>query len=140
MPKVPERRGRPEQLAVNIFDLTDKVHPLIREALLAGKLETDRSKIVRADKDKLDETAVILICPLLDAAVALDIIRDHDRKAKDCPTRAYLRRKPGAAWVKLSAGQRLTADVGGKLVLAPDLFGAALEVQAPKHQAEAVEF
>ena len=110
------------RLAVNIADLT-RIDPVICEMMLSGKL--GRSPIA-ADPGRPDEAAVEFICDLLTAAAACDVMRGHDRRAGDHPTRVYLRR--AVAWVKLPAAAQLTLVEDGKCVLNPEWFPALLPV------------
>lgn len=123
---------RAERLAVNLFDL-DRIDPFIREQLgLARKLVAEA---IRIDADRSDETAVAFGCPLEEAAATLDIIRDHDRRAGDHPTRAYLRRRAGGAWERMPANAVFSVIMRGQLALNADVFPSfvpAERVAAPQ--------
>jgi len=108
--------AREDQLAVNLFDV-GRIDKTIAQMLLSGKLELDRSKVIRVDKDRMDETGVVFSCKLLDAACICDILRDHDRKAGEYPTRVYVRKKGCAKFVRLTHDAVLTEVVNGKPVL-----------------------
>lgn len=110
-----------EALAANVADLT-RLPEIIRDSTLRGPdgaWVIDRTPI-RTDPDRPDEAAVRLTCPLLRAAAVLDVIRNHDRRCGDHPTRVYLRQ--ARAWERLPRDAVLTEVVDGKIVLNPAIF------------------
>lgn len=119
------------RLAINLFDLT-RLDPLVRLNLaLAAQLDAAAGPI-RVDKDQPDETAVAFKCNLLRAAALCDVIRNHDRKVGDPPTRVYLKRQ---VWARLPGATTLTV-VGedDDLRLNPTWFPEAapiVELEAP---------
>ncbi len=119
----PERK---ERLALNIFDLT-RCDPTILQMLLSGNLDTSGSYII-ADRGKVDERGVILTCNLEKAAAICDIIRNHDRKVGDYPTRVYVNRG-GETWTRITVEAQLTlaAVDGDKRILNPALFGSGVK-------------
>jgi len=114
----------PVRLAVNVCDLT-RIDPTVREILLEhggrtmGKLDV-AAGVIRTDPERLDESAVAFACDLLTAACCLDVMRDHDRRVGDPPTRCYL--KTAFAWNKLPAHAVLTLITDGKPALNPKWF------------------
>lgn len=115
-----------EGLSINLFDL-DRVDPFIREQLrIAERIDRDRGNVVRVDEKRVDETAVAFTCDLITAATICEIIRNHDRKAGDYPTRVYVRRAAGGKWEKLPNDALLTLVAGEKVVLNPRWFPKAL--------------
>lgn len=116
MPPLPQKKSRPEKLAVNLFDL-DHLHPAVRAAALGGKLA---GEAVRVDDERIDETAVEFRCPLLTAASALDVLRSEARKAGDPPIRAYIKRQ--GWWQRLPHAAVLTRVREGKVELSPEWF------------------
>jgi hypothetical protein len=108
---------RKERIGVNLFDL-QRVLPEVRGMLLAGKV--DVSRVYTTDPRRGDERAVEFTCPLLDAACICDVLREHDRRAGDDPTRVYLRREK--VWEKLPAESLLSVVEDGECVLNPKLF------------------
>lgn len=130
------KNERIERLAVNLYDITNtnRLPDSIRQMLLLDKL--DLSTPIRTDPERLDEAAVAFNCDLLSAACIIDVLRSHDRKAGDYPTRAYLRR--ASAWNKLPGHAVLTEVVDGKPRLNPDWFPQRIKGAAPGFAA--VEF
>ena len=116
-------RTEPAQLAVNICDLT-RVGKEAREMLLGGRLDVAGGPI-RTDPERLDESALAFSCDLLTAACCLDVMRDHDRRAGDYPTRCYV--KTASVWNKLPGHAVLTVAVNdhenhGRATLNPEWF------------------
>lgn len=108
MPPIPPRAPkRPEQLAINLFDL-NRLPPIVRHSLLHGQL--DLTGAFQTDKDAPDERGVRFSCELLKAAIICDIIRSEDRKAGDFPTRVYYRKEAGKAWRSLPNDTVLTEE------------------------------
>lgn len=141
MPKIKEiTDDRPERLAINIADLT-RLDEFVLRQLLGGKLDGSPT---RTDKYRADEAAVMLTCDLLTAAIACDVIREHDREAGDPVTRVYLRRVE--AWRRLPADAVLTVveREGDRqsVVLNPDVFVEDVSVESMTSPADldAVEF
>ena len=131
MPKVGEvKKGVPSptvrrtstRLAINLFDL-DRMLPMMRQTMLGGRL--DLKVAVWVDKDRLDESAVVFTCDLLEAAALCDVIRDHDRSVGDYPTRVYLCRE--SAWQRVPADAILSIVVEGKCDLNPKHFPKDVE-------------
>ncbi len=114
-PLIPERT---EQLAICLFDI-DRVDPLIRQMLLGGKLE---AKALRMDEHRPDETAVLFVCSLLDAATTCDIVRNHDRQHGDPPTRVWLRKSPEHSWIRQPGHAVFSVVNGNGLELHPWTF------------------
>lgn len=112
---------RDERLAVSLTDL-DKVDPTTRDNLLTGKLSTAKV-VVEGDTC---EAALMLTCDLLVAASALDILRNHDRKCGETPTRVYIRR--GKTWSRLSSVTMLTVVQFGTVLLNPAIFPPKIEL------------
>jgi len=128
MPLLPSERKQSdvtERLAVCLFDL-ERVEPLMFVRLLAGRVDLDRSLVIRVDPSRPDETAVPTKGPVLPAATALDLLRSENRREGDQVTRVYLDK--GRGWVRLSANAVLTVSEGGKSKLNPDIFGSQVEV------------
>ena len=111
---------RPESLAVNLFDITDtdRVPETIRDMLLGGKL--DLANAIRVDPSRFDEVAVEFTCDLLTAACICDTLRQHDRTARQHPTRVYVRK--ATAWNKVPGDAKLALVKGEKLFLNPSIF------------------
>lgn len=80
--------------------------------------------------------ALEFICPLLEAATIIDILRAWDAKANDKPTRAFVRaQRVGAAWRKIPGNAALTLMRGdvvelnrAALVIAETSTSAARDV------------
>ena len=113
--------SRRERLAVNLPDL-DRVDPTVRAILVAPFVSKLPEDLIRADKDRMDEVAVLFICDLVQAACICDTLRNHDRRAGDPPTRLYLQKKEGGAWERLPGAAVLTVMEDGRAVLNPILF------------------
>lgn len=120
-----ESRGKDphrERLAINVADLLS-LNPTVRSMLLDGKLDPDRDHVAVVDKTRGDEIAVLLVCPLLEAALACDVLRSGNRRRREPITRVYLQKRPGGSWVKLPRDAVLTGvDQDGTCHLSPDLF------------------
>lgn len=132
IPPAPDLPEEGTALAINLLDL-ERVHPTVRESLLGHGLFLLHQRPVLMDRERMmDETGLAFACPLLQAAAICDLIRDHDRKAGDTPTRVYLRRV--RAWEKVSAevslmqGDRLNPKVF------PPQRAAATDLVIPKRQ------
>lgn len=109
MSKIPSERNGDSRfsLAVNLYDL-QRVDPFVRSMMkLREKLNIDPSCLVKVDKDRADEVGILFVCDLLTAATICDVIRGHDRKASEYPTRVYLR-KSTSSWKKLGNSEVLT--------------------------------
>ena len=119
--------SRKERLAVNLYDL-ERQDPAFRGPDLLSRL--DAGAPVWVDRNRKDEHALVFCCPLLEAALIIDLLRSEDRKAGDPPTRAYVRR--GALWAKLPGNTVLT-ELGrdGKARLSRKEFPAPIEA-APR--------
>ncbi len=114
------------RLAINLLDV-ERVDPAVRGMLFGGKL--DLSKPVRVDPSRADEIGVAFTCDDLTAACICDIVRDHDRRAKDPPARVYLFRQ---VWARVPGAAALTIMVNGKPALNPEWFaGTAVEGPPP---------
>ena len=137
MPTLPSKNDTTEvRLAINLFDLHDRVPVVMRQKLLAGRLDLKRHIDMRFDRAKeADEAAVVFVCPLLEAAIICDWIRSNDRASGDYPTRLYIKRK--VSWTRIPSYVILT-EVGddGKCRLNPEEFsgfsGSILPLVAPK--------
>lgn len=125
--KEPEVNGHwaGAKLAINVADLT-RLPEAIRPMLLGGKISRS-SEIVRAEPDRGDGAAVVFDCDLLTAATVADVVRAHDRRAGEPPTRVYVRRN--VAWNRLVGDSILTVVEGGKAKLNPRVFGNGAEVE-----------
>lgn len=116
-------------LGINLFDLT-RIPAIIRECLRLGdKISHDRSRVVKVDPDRIDETVVPFVCPLLEAALVCDVIRGQDRQGGDYPTRVYLFRR---TWSKLTATAVLTLVRDGVPMLNPEWFPHDIELAPVK--------
>jgi len=107
------------RLGINIFDLGRINSSMLGMLRLAEKID---HVPIRFDLSRLDEGGVAFSCPLLDAACLCDVIRCHDRKAGDYPTRVYIFRK---AWSRLPSHAVLTRvrENGDKCELNSEWFG-----------------
>lgn len=123
MPPLPSqvKKFRPE-LAVNLLDL-DRVEPLILSMLLGGKL--DQSRVIRMDRNAMDEMGVAFTCDTVTAAACCDTLRNRDKGAKQYPTRVY--RWGGRAWSKVPGNMTLTVIQGDEVVLNPAVFRVEAE-------------
>lgn len=129
MPKLPDPPQNGQRLAVNLCDL-DRVDSSIRGMLLSGKLNLQA--LIRMDRDRPDETAVAFSCDLLTAATCCDVLRGHDLRAGDYPTRVYLFRQ---SWSKLPGSTVLTLVNDGKVFLNPEVFAGSLAIKPLARQA-----
>lgn len=127
---MPERR---ERLAINLYDLS-RLEPTIRTMLLGGRLDLSRESVVRVDLERPDETAVPFTCPLEQAAACCDVIRGHDRRSGEPPTRVYLNRLGNGSWERISGGAILV--INGRLNI--ELFRPEAKV-APVEEAKPVK-
>lgn len=114
------------RVAINLKDL-DRIVPAMRQSLLTGKLALAEGAI-RTDPARADEAAVAFCCDALTAALVCDIVRSHDRRAGDAPTRCYLFRK---AWSKVPGTVALSVVEDGQAKLNPALFGERIEAEEP---------
>jgi hypothetical protein len=122
-PKAPPRK---ERLAVNLYDL-GRLDPVFRQRVLGGRLNVDCP--VWVDRNREDEQALEFVCPLLEAALAIDIIRSQDRKTGEAATRAYVFRE---AWSRISGRMTLTElDEQGKARLSREAFPAPAPLVPP---------
>lgn len=92
---------KPVKLGINLFDIMS-VNPFIRSVLLVGKV--DLSKAIPLDPNRPDERLIEFSCPLLEAAMTLDLIRNEGRQEQQTDghgiiCRAYI--KKGETWSKL---------------------------------------
>lgn len=98
--------GRRERLGLSIFDL-DVLHPDVRRILLGGKLSLVKDQVARIDGDAVAPFR----CPLIEAAIAADLVRSECRRVGDPPPRLYI--SLASAWRRLPAEAVLTETVGG---------------------------
>ena len=134
MPKIPDKPSRPERLALNVFDLTDRVPKPIRLMLLAGKIDTNVP--IYVDRERPDEVACPLTCPLLDAACICDMLTSECRKLGQPEVRVYLG-KPVNVWARLPYGTVLTETWDGGVRLAEAVFPTKeRELVAPTYKPE----
>lgn len=110
--------SRRERIGINLGDVF-RLPELMRSTLLAGKIDL-ASGAVNTDKSRLDEAAVVFCCDLLTAACTCDIVRGHDRRVGDYPTRVYIQR--AQAWQKVSGSITLSVVEDGRAMLNPELF------------------
>ncbi len=113
------------KLAINLTDL-DRLEPTFRQKMLGRKL--DLSRVVKVNNRGLIEPGVVFTCPILEAALICDIIRNNDRLCGDPPTRAYIFRQD---WKRLRDTDVLTQVHEGKANLAPAIFTDAEIIIAP---------
>lgn len=125
----PPKPARPEKLALNLWDVT-RLHPTVA-AMLAGRVDRRKEALVWVDRTDVEETAVVLTPPLLEAACLVDVVRAGAAKIGDKVPRAYVFRK---TWARLPATAVLTTVRDGKPALAPEWFAG---VETP---IEAVEY
>lgn len=128
MPKLGQSTKPPavrDRIAINLADL-DRLSPFMRQAALGGKLGTVP---IRTDPGRPDETAVEFVCDPLVAASICDVLRSHDRKAGDVPTRVYLCR--AEAWRRVPATMMLAVIENGQPALNPAAFRLEWEAVAP---------
>lgn len=130
MPKLNEDQHR---IAINLRDL-DRADSALR-ALVAQLI---KPAPIRIDPNDLDEVAVAFACRPLQAATVCDLVREHDRRVGDAPTRVYLFRK---TWSKLPSHEALAVGTGVSLRLNPKLFPESVEhVKPSSRQAQAIDF
>jgi hypothetical protein len=128
MPRVepPSDAGeREEQLAVNLWDL-DRIDGDTRRELLGGRLAPGAAPIDLRDRFGAEDVAVVLACPLLEAAIVCDLLRNADRALNDSPTRVYIL-APGRPWARLPGTAVLTRPDG---TLNHELFPTKVEAAA----------
>jgi hypothetical protein len=116
----PVKSGRPERLALNLWDL-ERVHPQVRARILP-LLDIRRESAVWIDPDREDETACPFTCALVTAAAAADLIRGMARQCGEPPPRVYLNRLGVGSWVRLAGEAILTHLLDGRVVLSPAVF------------------
>lgn len=112
---VPGTRAVGLNLAVNLVDL-ERVPPAIREELFGCRLFLLDPEPIWMDKGNMEETGLAFACPLMQAAAICDLLREHDHRAGQTPTRVYLRKVK--AWTKL-AGDAILVKFNR---LNPDVF------------------
>lgn len=105
---------------MNLFDLTDLIPEFIRQMLLNGRI--DANVPIYVDRDRPDEVACLLTCPLLDAACICDTLNSERRKVGGREVRVYLRRHAGGTWTRLPYGTVLTEVIEGGIRLAEAAF------------------
>jgi len=137
MPKIPSRRrqellerqnGRKERLAINVYDLERADEPFLRRLELRKRL-IDRPISMDEDKKEPDVKNVALefSCDLLTAASICDVIRSHDQRSGDYPTRVYIFRK--SAWSQLSQSAILVETVDDEMRLSRKVFPQEINVE-----------
>lgn len=107
------------KLGLDIFGLDD-ISSELRKMTLTGKI--DLKHTVKVDLDKSNPTeAVVFICPLLEAAVTIDVVRSECRRLNDPIVKAYINR--GKRWERLRDTDVLTiVNEKFKGVLNPEIF------------------
>lgn len=128
MPKIPGRQETngavnpgpyQEQLAINLFD-ADRLDPLIRQRILLGKVDVHIP--IYIDRKRPDEVALRFISPLLEAALACDILCSEARKLNDPPPRIYILRPGREWWKQLPPDAVMIEIVEGKSYLHETIF------------------
>jgi hypothetical protein len=114
------------RIAINAADLT-RVDALILSMLLSRHV--DITKPIITDVRRPDEMAVEIQAPLITAANICDVIRMHDRRAGDHPTRVYVCRR--VAWEKVPSTALLCLIRNGECVLNPAVFPVDAKVVKP---------
>lgn len=110
---------RDERLAVNAPDL-DRLDPATLARLLGGRLDPAARLDLRGGNARSTDVALAFACPLVEAALACDALRELDRRAGEPPTRVYVRRR---GWSRLPGAVPLTTpDGAGGYALNPDVF------------------
>lgn len=123
MPKVGNAPAREPVLAVNLFDL-ERADTALKVKLLKGKLLPAPIRLSKRG----DDVAMTFGCPDAEAALALDLLRDADRRVGDRPTRAAVRR--GGRWEPLPDFAVLTyRDCAGRVRLSSRWFPHEEEVK-----------
>ena len=112
-----------ELVAISLEDI-ERMPAALRDKLLGGRLDLTGAQRLVGSAD----AAVVFRCPVLEAALACDIARSHDRKAGDRPSRVYIH--DGRAWRRLSERAILTLLEQGEPRLNPAVFG--MPEQAPE--------
>ena len=107
----------------------DRLDPLMRMSVLGGKMDLRKDALIRIDPvGAPDEVGIPMTCPLLEAATALDVIREHDHSMGDRPTRIYILRN--STWLKLSSSALLTQYLisEDRTILNPKVFTSTAPV------------
>ncbi len=113
------QRDDGDRLGVNCKDL---VGPTVGEAerVTIARMVDIRSPVV-VDRNVDDESCFVFICPLIDAAKMMDVLRNRDRCKERSVIRTYLS-KAGGKWRKLPWTACLTQIRGREIILSIDLF------------------
>ncbi len=69
---------------------------------------------------------------LIEACLLLDVVRGHDREARDPPTRCWAFR--GGEWVRVASNVPLAVEREGRWVPNPAVFRVAPAVERPAAQ------
>ena len=140
MPKIVEEE-RSEKIALNLFDL-ERLDPWFRQKMdLKRKLDMDRP--IKTDWDRVetkDEVALVFTCPLLEAALTCDLIRNYNRSVGDWPVRLYIKKK---SWARVPSYRILTVLENGKAALNPLVFPTEIplaEVTPPEKNGKPILF
>lgn len=123
------KEERRERLALNLWDLEKLVHPTVRLLMNLGN-NMDLANAIWVDRDRLDETAVAFICPLLQAACIVDVLRSENRRHGERAVRIYLKR--AEAWTRLPEVTVLTVLKDGHAELNPLWFPEPIKLEEYK--------
>jgi hypothetical protein len=124
MPKL--LKTETERLALSLEDL-DAVDPAIRFKVLRGRLD------LAAGPLRAGEPVVGFSCPLLEAALACDCLRNMQRANGQKPCGVWLDK--GNGWEKLPGAVILTVSVDNQYILNPAVFGVSLPAPALEPEA-----
>jgi hypothetical protein len=121
---------RPERLAV-LFDDVEKMDPVLRTKLFGANLERlDVNGRVEVE----DSPALVLSCPILQAALIIDLARNYNREEGVKPLRCWLDK--GQGWQRVPGKNPLTLIIKGSTALNPAVFDE--KVDAPGLLAESI--
>lgn len=121
MPLTDEERS--ERLALNIHDL-DRLPAEERKKLLAGRIDPKGSIVWPYGEEAPESVAIPLTCPLLQAAILVDVIRSKDREAKREPCQVYIERD--GEWVEVEKDAVFSTLYNGRFLLNHSVFPPAV--------------
>jgi hypothetical protein len=109
------------RVSVPIYDL-DRLDKELFKRILASRLDSQKVVEITLGTQTVRAIPFRDEVNILTAALAVDVLRSENRKAKQPEVQVYLKRNNGT-WTRIGEGEVLTTQLKGKFVLNQRIFG-----------------